>query len=144
VLALTSAPSKRIALLRESAEVLRDCGARLELAYTFTELSNAHVAVGDHDRAQWAARQARNLMERCGSRAPSSLERRERDREADERRFTQLSNAERRVAVLAAYGYTNYQIAKKLYITVSTVEQHLTRVYRKLGVSGRIELPIEV
>ncbi len=46
--------------------------------------------------------------------------------------------------MLAAYGYTNGQIANKLYITVSTVEQHLTRVYRKLGVAGRAELPIEV
>ena len=54
-----------------------------------------------------------------------------------------LSDAEQRVAALAAYGYTNAQIAHKLHITVSTVEQHLTRVYRKLGVSGRAELPIE-
>ena len=64
-LALTSHPAKRTALLRESAEVLRDSGARLELAYTFTELSNAHLALGEHGRAHWAARQARNLAERC-------------------------------------------------------------------------------
>ena len=46
--------------------------------------------------------------------------------------------------MLAACGYTNNQIAHKLYITVSTVEQHLTRVYRKLGVTGRAELPIDI
>jgi DNA-binding CsgD family transcriptional regulator len=52
-----------------------------------------------------------------------------------------LSEAERRVAALAARGCTNRQIATKLYITVSTVEQHLTRVYRKLRVNRRGDLP---
>ena len=46
-----------------------------------------------------------------------------------------------RVASLAALGYTNREISKKIYITVSTVEQHLTRIYRKLDVKGRGDLP---
>ncbi|WP_394296930.1 helix-turn-helix domain-containing protein [Nocardiopsis chromatogenes] len=41
---------------------------------------------------------------------------------------------------MAAEGRSNRQIAKRFYITVSTVEQHLTRVYRKLSVEGRSEL----
>jgi DNA-binding CsgD family transcriptional regulator len=44
------------------------------------------------------------------------------------------------VAELAADGLTNREIAGRLFITVSTVEQHLTRVYRKLVVSRREEL----
>ena len=52
-----------------------------------------------------------------------------------------LSEAERRVAGLAARGHTNRQIAATLHITVSTVEQHLTRVYRKLDVKRRSDLP---
>ncbi|WUC40364.1 helix-turn-helix transcriptional regulator (plasmid) [Streptomyces sp. NBC_00557] len=52
-----------------------------------------------------------------------------------------LTDAERRVAALAAEGLTNRGVAARLGVTVSTVEQHLTRVYRKLGVSGRAELP---
>jgi DNA-binding CsgD family transcriptional regulator len=149
-LALTSHPTKRTELLRESAEVLRDTGARLELAYTFTELSNAHLALGEHGRAQWAARQARNLAERCGAQVLHTtlgtidLDKREAGDGVDTSLLAQLSDAEQRVAMLAAYGYTNGQIANKLYITVSTVEQHLTRVYRKLGVAGRAQLPIEV
>ncbi len=51
-----------------------------------------------------------------------------------------LSDAEYRVAVLAASNHTNQQIARKLFITVSTVEQHLTRVYRKLNVTKRTDL----
>jgi DNA-binding CsgD family transcriptional regulator len=159
-LALTSHPAKRTALLRESAEMLRDSGARLELAYTFTELSNAHLALGEHGRAHWAARQARNLAERCGARTlanpPDGADTDGRGScseagtgagpgvgtGAGAGLLPQLSDAEQRVAMLAAYGYTNGQIARKLYITVSTVEQHLTRVYRKLGVASRAELPI--
>lgn len=52
----------------------------------------------------------------------------------------ELSNAELRVAELAARGLTNRQISGRLYITVSTVEQHLTRVYRKLAVGSRADL----
>ncbi|MFD0817245.1 LuxR C-terminal-related transcriptional regulator [Micromonospora zhanjiangensis] len=40
-------------------------------------------------------------------------------------------------AALAAAGNTNRQIAKHLCITVSTVEQHLTKIYRKLNVRSR-------
>ncbi|MFG2631355.1 AAA family ATPase [Streptomyces sp. NPDC048473] len=51
-----------------------------------------------------------------------------------------LSKAELRVVALASSGRSNREIAGDLFITVSTVEQHLTRVYRKLGISGRAEL----
>ncbi|MFD7732624.1 response regulator transcription factor, partial [Kitasatospora phosalacinea] len=51
-----------------------------------------------------------------------------------------LSEAEQRVAQLASRGCTNREIADLLHITVSTVEQHLTRVYRKLGVARRTKL----
>jgi DNA-binding CsgD family transcriptional regulator len=51
-----------------------------------------------------------------------------------------LSDAERRVARLAANGDSNREIARKLFITVSTVEQHLTRVYRKLNLNRRTDL----
>ena len=149
-LALTIHPAKRIALLRESVQVLRDSGARLELAYTFNELSNAHLALGEHSRAHWAARQARNMAERCGAQAlnvtlgQTGLGSLESGGAAGAKLLARLSNAEQRVAMLAACGYTNIQVAHKLYITVSTVEQHLTRVYRKLGVSGRAELPVDI
>ncbi|MFD2349914.1 helix-turn-helix transcriptional regulator [Nonomuraea ferruginea] len=44
------------------------------------------------------------------------------------------------MAALAADGYSNREISGKLFITVSTVEQHLTRIYRKLNVSRRRDL----
>ncbi|MFE5512153.1 LuxR C-terminal-related transcriptional regulator [Streptomyces sp. NPDC056529] len=51
-----------------------------------------------------------------------------------------LSRAERRVVGLVAEGCTNRTVAARLFVTPSTVEQHLTRVYRKLGVRSRADL----
>ena len=44
------------------------------------------------------------------------------------------------MADLAVADLSNRQISEDLYVTVSTVEQHLTRVYKKLGVAGRSDL----
>ncbi|WP_327224722.1 helix-turn-helix domain-containing protein [Kibdelosporangium aridum] len=52
-----------------------------------------------------------------------------------------LTRAELRVAALAAQGCVNREIAERLFITPSTVEQHLTRVFKKLGITGRDFLP---
>src|SRR5262249_40732718 len=52
-----------------------------------------------------------------------------------------LTGAERRVAALAGDGLTNRQVAESLFVTVRTVELHLSTVYRKLGIAGRAELP---
>jgi DNA-binding CsgD family transcriptional regulator len=52
----------------------------------------------------------------------------------------ELTDAEERVASLAARGASNKEIAAKLYVSVHTVEAHLSRVYRKLGVRSRAQL----
>jgi DNA-binding CsgD family transcriptional regulator len=52
----------------------------------------------------------------------------------------ELTNAERHVAALAAEGRRNKEIAAAMFVTVGTVEAHLSRVYRKLGVRSRAEL----
>jgi DNA-binding CsgD family transcriptional regulator len=51
-----------------------------------------------------------------------------------------LSETEERVAALAAQGRSNLQIAAELYVSVRTVEAHLSHIYRKLGVRRRAEL----
>ena len=45
-----------------------------------------------------------------------------------------------RVVRLAAEGRTNREIAHELYVTIKTVEGHLSRAYTKLGIKGREEL----
>jgi DNA-binding CsgD family transcriptional regulator len=51
-----------------------------------------------------------------------------------------LTATERRIAELVASGHSNPEIAAALYISVKTVEANLTRIYRKLGVRGRVDL----
>ena len=52
----------------------------------------------------------------------------------------ELTETERRVAELAAQGRTNKEIAAQLFMGVSTVEAHLSHVYRKLAIRSRTEL----
>jgi ATP/maltotriose-dependent transcriptional regulator MalT len=52
-----------------------------------------------------------------------------------------LTTAERQVAMLAADGRSNRQIAEQLFITQATVETHLRHAFHKLGISSRADLP---
>lgn len=51
-----------------------------------------------------------------------------------------LTGTERRVAELVAKGMTNKQVAAVLFISPKTVEAHVARAYRKLGIRSRAEL----
>lgn len=80
--------------------------------------------------AEWfAARAAAELSasgERARSRTPATT--------------FDLTPQEARVAGLAAEGETNNQIAAELFISPRTVEYHLGKVFRKLGVTSRAQL----
>jgi DNA-binding CsgD family transcriptional regulator len=52
----------------------------------------------------------------------------------------ELTPHELRVALAVAGGRSNPEVAAELYVTRKTVEYHLTRVFRKLGVASRAEL----
>ena len=52
----------------------------------------------------------------------------------------QLSPQEVRVAIAVAAGATNKQVATKMFLSPKTIEFHLGRVYRKLGIHSRTEL----
>ncbi len=56
----------------------------------------------------------------------------------------ELTPQERRVAMLVADGATNRETAAALFMSPKTVEVHLTRIYRKLGVRSRTELAREL
>uniref|UniRef100_UPI002F9198BC helix-turn-helix transcriptional regulator n=1 Tax=Streptomyces atratus TaxID=1893 RepID=UPI002F9198BC len=162
---------QRPALLRKSVEVLQAAGDRMELARALADLSVACRSVGELDEARAASWRAAQEAKICQSgfrtaadpvaRAPRASRAplpgyggmapvAERDDravgtggigDAGDTEASLLSDAENRVALLAARGFSNRDISQQLFITVSTVEQHLTRVYRKLGVSSRRALP---
>ena len=51
-----------------------------------------------------------------------------------------LTPAQERVAELAAGGATNREIAQTLYMSGRSVEAHLTKIYRELGIRSRAQL----
>ncbi|WP_211769538.1 AAA family ATPase [Kutzneria sp. CA-103260] len=140
VLASCSELRRRPALLDSAIDALQESGDRLELARAMAELSKAYDELGDFSRARIVARsadqQARAFAAVVESTTVTSIV---RDRADDGGPV--LSDAELRVARLAARGHTNREISHRLSITASTVEQHLTRVYRKLKVKSRADLP---
>ncbi|MEU5031534.1 helix-turn-helix transcriptional regulator [Streptomyces milbemycinicus] len=149
VLAATSELDRRPALLRESVNLLESCGDHVELLHSLADQFQALSEAGAPAKARIAARHARTVADNCGT---ETLFRRlfkeevpeDTDESADfgqdHQGFASLTDAERRVTALAALGYSNREIGRKLFITKSTVEQHLTRVYRKLGVRNRADL----
>jgi DNA-binding NarL/FixJ family response regulator len=52
----------------------------------------------------------------------------------------ELTPSEQRVAELAAEGLANKEIAQALFVSVRTVEEHLSHTYAKLGVHSRAQL----
>ncbi|OIJ88251.1 helix-turn-helix transcriptional regulator [Streptomyces colonosanans] len=147
-LAATLRPDERPPMLLKAANILDRCGDSLNLAYTLAELAHAHESLGDSAQARRHAHRARTLADRCAAALLPESPTVAADEGAGAQPLSetdppvrQLSSAEWRVAELAARGSTNEQIARKLFITVSTVEQHLTRAYRKLGIRRRTQLP---
>ncbi len=145
VRAMTEDVADRLAPLREATSLLHASGDRLELALAFADLSQAHYVRHEYRLGSKAARRARELAKQCGARnllrtLPPETGRMGRHDIPEPRASGPLSGAEHKVAALATRGFTNRQISNRLHVTVSTVEQHLTRIYRKLDVAGRSEL----
>ncbi|MFC4472813.1 AAA family ATPase [Streptomyces xiangluensis] len=164
VLAAAGDPEVRGTRLEEAARVLHGCGAQMLLAGALADLSRVRLEAGETEKARALWHEAQRLIGECGASrqyimdpgallSPTAYPTAVSDREnaADPpggdvttvgaaAEVSALSEAEWRVASLASMGKSNRQIASHLYITVSTVEQHLTRVYRKLSIRRRADL----
>ncbi len=150
LLAEAGPAARRPQLLAEALELFEECGDRYEQARVLADTSQAHYVLGDSRRARMLSRRARHMANQCDAvplsqellSASAELQSGPAVEESDE--TAALTESERRVASLAVRGYTNREIAAKLYVTPSTVEQHLTRVYRKQGVKHRRDLPVSL
>ena len=93
------------------------------------ELRSAHdmfAAMGADRFAEQAAAELRATGERARARTPETA--------------VDLTPQERRVADLAAAGASDSEIAAQLFISPSTVDYHLRKVFRKLNVTSRAQL----
>ncbi|MCL7495244.1 LuxR C-terminal-related transcriptional regulator [Streptomyces sp. MCA2] len=135
--------------LEASVGLLEEAGATLEQARSLVEYGTLRCEAGHVRLGRDTARRGLDLARQCGAVGLADLARERlhawgaRPRRAHTVGAvgaSALTGQERRVAVLAARGRTNREIADTLFITRRTVENHLTSGFRKLGITGRREL----
>ena len=112
-------PDAARAVLTRGRALLR-LGQRTQAADAF---AGARGSFADMGAALWEARAAEEL-----------------ERAAPGRGSGELTPAEGRVAELVAQGMKNREVGQTLFMSVATVEAHLTRIYRKLGLRSRADL----
>ncbi|MEA2413244.1 MAG: hypothetical protein QOC77_3805 [Thermoleophilaceae bacterium] len=132
-----------IGLLREAAATLESSPAQLEYARSLVELGAALRRQRKRGEARIHLAQGMDVAFRCGAdrlvaRADEELHATgARPRRAARSGAGALTPSELRVARLAAAGRTNTEIARELYLSPKTIETHLVKSYRKLGLRGR-------
>jgi DNA-binding CsgD family transcriptional regulator len=146
VAGLVEGGTRGVELLRRAAEALAESPALLWRAQAFIDLGGAMRRDGQTVAARPMLRDGMELAHRCGAtpladraeeelRAAGGRPRRRAGVGADA-----LTASERRVAELAAVGASNKEIAQSLFVTLRTVEMHLSNAYSKLEIRSRHEL----
>ncbi len=146
VLGLVEDGKRGLELLRRSVETLESSPALLWRAQAQVDLGTALRRDGQDLPAREYLREGMELAHRCGAlaladravvelRAAGGRPRRRAGIGADA-----LTTSERRVAELAAGGASNKEIAQSLFVTLRTVELHLSNAYCKLQIRSRHEL----
>ncbi|MFD9905013.1 LuxR C-terminal-related transcriptional regulator [Streptomyces sp. NPDC059063] len=136
--ALTKAADALVALdgsaLDATAAALDDRGLALHAAETAAAAVRAHLTAGNRAAAVAARTRMAVLLDRCeGASTPLLTAQRGLGVSA-------LSRREHEIALLAASGLPSKAIAERLSLSVRTVDNHLGRVYARLGISGRAAL----
>ena len=133
--------------LEEAVRVLAAGPARLERARVLVDLGAALRRSGRRTAARDVLRSGLDAADRCGAHQLAARARSElttagaRPRRERVTGPEALTASERRVAQMAGEGLTNRQIAQALFVTTKTIEMHLARVYAKLEIKRRGELP---
>jgi DNA-binding CsgD family transcriptional regulator len=120
------------AALDRVAAAFEDLGGLLLAAEAAAAAARAHRAAGRDARASASRERAAALAAACqGARTPAL---------ASDTLASALTAREREVAMLAAARTSSREIAARLDLSVRTVDNHLGRVYAKLGISNRTQL----
>jgi DNA-binding CsgD family transcriptional regulator len=124
-----------VALLEDVVERFAKMGFVLKAAEAAMGASDVAARAGDQRRAARLARMGSELAARCETPA-TPLVAIGGSRPTTAARAIPLTNREREVAQLAAAGLTSKVIAERLFLSARTVDNHLARIYDKLGVVG--------
>lgn len=131
-----------LARLEESIALLEDASAPLELARSCFELGVRLRRSGRRRDARAPLARAMDLASHCDAdRLVARADEELRVAGARPRRpaatgAAALTPSEQRVARLVADGHSNAEIAERLFLSTKTVEAHLMKTYRKLGLRG--------
>lgn len=146
VLRGTADPASAGRLYEQAADLFADAGMLSLRTYLLFQAGRCLAEAGRHGDAGRLFTAATELARRCGAnrlgrQALAEL------RRLDEHTSTGTGNVlggltprEREIATAAVGGKTSRQIAYDLHLSPRTIDAHLTRIYRKLGVSSRMAL----
>lgn len=143
---LTCPAGERTATLAQAVGVFERGGLAVDHARALADLGRALSAEGRGAEARAALDRALERAEASGAAAVAASARDAlvalgaRPRRREVTGSGALTPAERRVTEMAARGCSNREIAEGLFLTLKTVENHLTAAYRKLGIASRTQL----
>jgi DNA-binding NarL/FixJ family response regulator len=135
-----------------SAAAADGAGSPVEAALSRTLAGMALAQAGERDRASAELQHAARVLEECGAlryrdqaerelrKLGHRIHRRTRPGAADTIGLKSLTERELELARLVVDRKTNPEIASELFLSQKTVETHLRNIFRKVGVSSRVEL----
>lgn len=139
--------SEGIERIREAVSVLEASPARLEYAAALADLGSSLRRANRRAEAREFLRGGLELAQRLGATVLTDRAHEEliatgaRPRRLVLSGVDSLTPSERRIATMAAEGLSNREIAQALFVTLRTVEMHLSNAFRKLDISSRTQLP---
>ncbi|MEU4172126.1 LuxR C-terminal-related transcriptional regulator [Streptomyces sp. NPDC026665] len=108
------------------------CGAYLLAAESHADASRIHTRHGNKRAAARTMRSSSRMLEHCPEvRTPVSMT------VGD---AIQLTDRERQIALLAAQNMSSAEIAERLVLSVRTVDNHLQKIFSKLGIKSRRDI----
>ncbi|MEU9136892.1 LuxR C-terminal-related transcriptional regulator [Streptomyces sp. NPDC048404] len=108
------------------------CGAHLLAAESYADASRIYTRKGDKRAAARAMRSSTRLLDQCpGVRTPVSI---------SVGSAIQLTARERQIALLAARNMSSAEVAEHLVVSTRTVDNHLQKIFSKLGITSRREI----
>ena len=140
MLLASGSPDDAAQLFEDAERRFAAMGFRPEAARATLLRGQALLRAGKRTLAAAALVDARDRFATMEARLWEGRATEELSRAAPGRVTGELTRTESRIADLVAEGRQNKEIASALFLSVATVEAHLTRTYRKLGIRSRAEL----